>query len=168
MNIFQSIFKLQSGHETASEIIKGNKLQSMKAIDCHSCTVKYHDYITRKCLRADVRTDGQTTDVRQTHRYIPRTVLSGDKKVKLSHSFCLRSSGGGGGGVWCHLYLGHSWWKRSPSLSFRCLILPWFEKGTIFCWVDWRSSALITRSSGDFLHHTRVALTTRLQRLSVG
>ena len=31
-------------------------------------------------LRTDVGTDGQTTDGRQAHRYIPRTFRSGDKK----------------------------------------------------------------------------------------
>ena len=54
-------------------------------------TVKYHQNIpngiqvierTRKCLR----TDGQTTDGRQAHRYIPRTFRSGDIKGKVCRS----------------------------------------------------------------------------------
>ena len=52
-------------------------------------TVMYHHNIpngiqvidrTRKCLRMDIHTDGQTTDGRQVHCYIPRTYRLGIKK----------------------------------------------------------------------------------------
>ena len=54
-------------------------------LDLSNITVKYHQNIlngvqvkerTRQCLR----TDGQTTDGRQAHRYIPRTFRSWEKK----------------------------------------------------------------------------------------
>ena len=58
--------------------------------DLFYITVKYHQNIpngiqvierTRKCLRTDVWTDGQTTEGRQAHRYIRRTCRSGDKNA---------------------------------------------------------------------------------------
>ena len=60
--------------------------------DLFYITVKYHQNIptgipvmerTRKYLR----TDGQTTDGRQAHRYTPRTFRSGDKKTFLQTYF---------------------------------------------------------------------------------
>ena len=71
--------------------------------DLFYITVKYHQNIpngiqfierTQTCLRTDRRMDGQTTDGRQAHRYIPRTFQSGDNKkiiastiIKIKHHF---------------------------------------------------------------------------------
>ena len=97
MIIFQMVYKLQSGNEYAEKSIIGEIIQKvikgelsfLYATHRHVLfyiTVKYHQNVpngiqfielTRKCLR----TDGQTTDGRQAHRYIHRTCWSGDKNL---------------------------------------------------------------------------------------
>ena len=65
MVILQTVFKLYSGNEIASETIKGKYLRKCESESCHSCTthchdlfyiaVKYHDYIS-KCIKITERT----------------------------------------------------------------------------------------------------------------
>ena len=76
MIIFQTVFKLWSGQEIASEMIKGNNSESLKAgvvilvwthrHDLFYITLKYHDYIpkgiqvterTRICIKKHQRGD---------------------------------------------------------------------------------------------------------------
>ena len=80
------------------------------------------------------------------------------KHTKVSHSLSV-----GAVGLESHCILGTTNERRSPSLILKR-----------YCWVDrdsfpvvvWRSKASSTRPSGNFLHHNRAALTTRLRRLS--
>ena len=90
MKIFQKVFKLQSGHESAKKITKGEIIQKVQLQelpflyathrhDLFYITVKYHENIpkgiqdierTRKCLRTDGRTADGRTDGRMDARLI--------------------------------------------------------------------------------------------------
>ena len=73
--------------ETTQRIIK-QELSFLYATHRHDLfyiTVKYHQNIPNgiqviERTRKQLRSDGQTTDGHQVHRYIPRTFRSGDKK----------------------------------------------------------------------------------------
>ena len=84
------IKKHQRGDNSRSNM---GELSFLYVTHCHDLfyiTVKYHQNIpngiqvveqTWKCLQTDLRTDGQKTDGRQAHRYIPWTFQSGIKMV---------------------------------------------------------------------------------------
>ena len=92
------------------------------------------------------------------------------KKVKVSHS----QTAVGAMGVIGELQgLGTADERRNPPLSFCCLILPWFEKDPLYCWVDKRVFQSLDGEaqsrlwpSGDFLLNNRASLITRRRRLS--
>ena len=88
------------------------------------------------------------------------------KKVKVSHSLIAV----GAVGVRVPLYLGHSWWKAEPipllSLPYPSLIRKRYPFSAEFSSRRMAQPSLELTRYGDFLHHSRAALTTRPRRLS--